>query len=248
MKFKSNQFRALEVEYKEELADMYLLATFLSAKYEGENKPEAEKYFKKAVEYRKEYSIYLADLKEENSKDELLREAKLLYFDKKYSLAKKYFERILHFSFTDKELIEIYIYLLNIAKFDDDINAQINIYEKLLDLYILDDKLEKAKIYYELSFLFETKEEKVKSLNESSQYLTDGGESLEFKYKILKQLSILKKVKISDKERVLLLEKLVLFKPKYYQELHALKHKMRISFMLFIIILLAIALLYMIFK
>jgi len=225
MHFNHNRFIELEVEYKQGLADMYLLATFLSAKYEGKNKPKAEKYFKKAVEYRKDYSIYLADLKKEDSKDVLFREAKLLYIDKKYLLAKQYFERIINFSFTDKELIEIYNYLLNIAKIDEDINTQIDISKKLLDLYTSDDKLEKAEICYELSFLVESEDKKIKSLNKASQYLTYGGESLEIEYKTLKQLVILRKDRKASLKKIELLEQLVLYKSQYQEDLYVLKNE-----------------------
>ena len=224
----TNEFHKLEVKYTQELADMYLVATFISSKYE-QDKIKAKQYFEKACKYRKDYRFFLTEIDKENSKAELLELGKIKYLDDEYMDAKKCFEKVLSLKCTRDETIKLNLYLLKIAKEANDKKEEFYIYLKLYELYNDGENLKKAEICYKLSFIFEDKEDQVKVLNKGNEHLNNSIESLEIEYKILKKLILLTKVKKAYKQQVDILERLVPYKSQYQEELLALKNRRHIN-------------------
>jgi len=224
----TNEFQKLEANYTQELADMYLIATFIYSKYE-QDKIKAKQYFEKACKYRKNYRFFLTEIDKENSKAELLELGKIKYLDDEHMEAKKCFEKVLSLKCTRDETIKLNLYLLKIAKEANDKKEEFYIYLKLYELYNDGENLKKAEICYKLSFIFEDKEDQVKVLNKGNEHLNNSIESLEIEYKILKKLILLTKVKKAYKQQVDILERLVPYKSQYQEELLALKNRRHIN-------------------
>ena len=89
----TNQFEVIEYTYTQKIADMYLLSAFISSKYQ--DKDEALKYLNRAIKYRPKYTIFLAEIDKENSKEELFKSAKLYYTDREYKDSYDFFQKIL---------------------------------------------------------------------------------------------------------------------------------------------------------
>jgi tetratricopeptide (TPR) repeat protein len=215
-----NDLLELEEKYFKELADLYLLKTFIFNK-QGKGK-EAEKYFEKAKFYRPDYIRYTNEVKEVDSKKDLLDKGKLAYINRDYEEAKDNFIKSLHLDNIEiAEKILVYEKLLEISKFEKNDNELIKIYKILLTLYDDSNKLEKANIHYELSLLFEEDYNKWDELKKGLTLINyeNSDEFIEIKYKILKYKNkIAEEGDISDKLRELL-EKLAQTNPIYQDEL-----------------------------
>ncbi|HFU75098.1 MAG TPA: hypothetical protein ENK66_02525 [Arcobacter sp.] len=147
----SNQFIEREAIFRNELADMYLLATSLSKKF---GKDELVKYyFQKATEYEPRYIRYLKDIKIEYSIDELMRDAKIAFIEDRFNDAKIFFEALLHLHISDEQRIDSYEKILEIATIHFNEEEIIKTSETLLELYPEEEKLKKAIIYYKLSMM-----------------------------------------------------------------------------------------------
>ncbi len=217
----TNKFDELEQEYHKELADMYLLATFVSKEFEGNSK-NTIKYFEKAKKFEPKYSRYLNQIIEGKELVELLLETgKIAYMDKDYSTAKENFIKVLSLNMDNTKRIFIHECLVDIAEAKNNNDDKIIEYKNLLKLYPISDKLKKAKIHYELSLLYEEDynkwDELKKGLNIVEYESSDS--FLEIKYKMLKEKDkMAKQDDISSKTREIL-EKLAQINPIYQDEL-----------------------------
>lgn len=155
------EFGKFENELSEQIANMYLLASFISLKYQ--KKEEALEYFKKARQYKPEYVVFLADMDKEASKEELFREAKEAYFKDDFKYSYECLIKLLSLYLTKEEEIEVYEYLVEISKKVNNLEDLKYCYEQLLNLY--DHNSKKAEVYYQLS-LRETKSESENYINE----------------------------------------------------------------------------------
>ncbi len=222
---KRNDLAELEEKYFKELADLYLLHTFILNKQN--QKEEAKKYFEKAKFFRPDYIRYKNEIEEVDSKKLSLDKAKLAYMNEDYQGAKENFVKTLDLNNIDNsEKIFIYKNLIDIGKFEKNSDEMIESYNKLLDLYPKEEKLKRAEVYYELS-TFYTDEAKLDFLRKGLESIEDenSNEFCEIKYKILKS-----KDKISEQENMsditrTILEKLVHIKTEYMEELSQIIQK-----------------------
>ena len=214
----TNQFEILEEKYTEKLADMYLLGAFIASKYQ--DKEEAINYLNKARKFRPNYVLFLTEIDEENSKEELFKAGKLAYIEEEYSFSYDCFKKILLLKNEKFEKIIIYEYLVKISKVIYRKEKVIIYYEELLNLYA--DDFQKATVFYELSLL-ETKE-KSEYYARAGLLLVKFSSYLEITYLLYKRLYEL----TEDKEVDLLLrdvlENLVKVKVEYKYELSTLRY------------------------
>lgn len=217
----TNDFDKRENEYTQELADMYLLSTFIASKYQ--DKQKAKEFFKKACKYRPQYNIFLTQIDRENSKEELLKSAKVAFSEKDYTYAEQCFNKVLSLKCSDYERLNIYNYLLDIGKFYQDKEKQFNYYHKILELE--SERLRRAQLLYELSFLIDGRYEKLKLLIEADKEIGDDSNVLGLKYLVTKELYKL----LGNKELYTIMKKLlknlVILNSDYQQELDSLEYK-----------------------
>ena len=216
---RTNEFFKLEDKYTQKIADMYLLGAFISSRYNNDN-TEAVEYLKRAIRFRSEYIIFLAEIDKENSKEELFKEGKLAYLEEKYEFSKNCFEKLLSLCLERVEKIEVYEYLIKISKKLERQKETIPFYLKLLNLY--NEDLEKATVYYELS-LIESKDKSKLYASQGIAFIRYSSywEILYLLYKRLYELTEEKDVYLMLKS---ILEKLVQHKTKYKYELSTLNY------------------------
>ena len=222
---KRNDLVELEEKYFRELADLYLLKTFIANK-QGKGK-DAEKYFEKAKFFKPSYIRYTNEVKEVDSREELLNKGKLAYMSEKYEEAKKSFKGVFSLDNIDgSDKIWVYEKLVDINKFEKNNTELIEAYTSLLDLYPKEEKLKRVRVYYELSKLCENskKPDLLKKGLDSIEF-ENSDNFLEMKYKILKS-----KEKISERENMsyetrTVLEKLAYIKTEYMDELSQIMKK-----------------------
>jgi hypothetical protein len=214
----TNQFEVIEYTYTQKIADMYLLSAFISSKYQ--DKEEALKYLNRAIKYRPKYTIFLAEIDKENSKEELFKHAKLYYTDREYKDSYDFFQKILSLKLEKNEEIIVYEYLVRITKIWNNKYKLIEYYTKLLNLY--EDDFQIAKVYYELS-LIEKKEASISYANKACR-LIQFTNYLELKYLLYKRLFELTENKEVYKLLESTLKLLVKYKSKYKYELSTLRY------------------------
>jgi len=188
MKLKyTNRLYELEVDYRKELADMYLLGTILSKHYGDET--TVKNYFEKAREYEPTYIGYLKDLDIIYSKEDLMREAKIAFVDGKYTESKLIFRRCLHLYIEDIDRIYICKKLVDIGKIQNNKKDMIDGYEMLLDLYKEDEKLIRAEIFYNLSETTDNKSYQIIGLEKGLALIEyeSSDDFIEIKYKLKKR-------------------------------------------------------------
>jgi len=217
----TNDFDKKENDYTQELADMYLLSTFVASRYQ--DKQTAKDFFKKACKYRPQYNIFLTQIDRENSKEELLKSGKVAFSEQDYAYAEECFVKVLSLKCNESELLNIYNYLLDISKYYQNKEKQFRYYQRILELEL--ESLRKAQLLYELSFLIDNRDEKLKLLTEADREIGYDSEALELKYLVKKELYGLLENKESYKIMKNLLKKLVLLKPEYQKELDSLEYK-----------------------
>jgi hypothetical protein len=215
----TNQFKVIEYTYTQKIADMYLLSAFISSKYQ--EKEEALKYLNRAIKYRPKYTIFLAEIDKENSKEELFKSAKLYYTDGEYKDSYNFFQKILSLKLEKNEEIIVYEYLVRITKIWNNKYKLIEYYTKLLNLY--EDDFQMAKVYYELS-LIEKKEASISYANKGINLIGFYNDLLEIKYLLYKRI-----YELNQDEQLFpilksTLEQLVLIEPKYKYELSTLNY------------------------
>jgi len=222
-----NDLVELEEKYFKELADLYLLKTFIYNK-QGKGK-EARDYFEKAKLFRPDYIRYTNEVKEVDSKKELLDKGKLAYMNEAYSDAKDNFKKSLNLNnIEESEQIKIYQNLVEIGKYEKNNNEVVEAYYELLKLYPQEEKLKKAEIYYELSKLNEDENKQdlvIQGLN-TIRYEYDS-DFLEIKYKLLHSQDKILGEKDISLETKNILEKLVYTNPQYIDRLEEVKQRER---------------------
>ena len=216
----TNDFKKIEHKYTQELADIYLMSTFLASIYS--DKEKAKEHFEVACKYRPQYNLFLTEIDKENSKEELLTSAKVAYADEEYPYSEKCFIKVLSLNCSYEEKKNITNYLLNIAKKEEDKVKQFEFYYKLF--YLSFDNLEKAKILYEVSFLIDDKDEKIKILNMAQSHIEENHDFLELEYLIKKELYKFSRSKEKYKKLKNILYNLVKIKPHYKIELLEMRY------------------------
>ena len=212
----TNKFDELEQEYQKKLADLYLLGAFIAQNYGA--KKEVKKFFDKARLYDSKYIRYKNNLEDIDAL-EALKLGKLAYMDKNFEKAKEYLEQALYIDST-RNRIEIYELLVNLEK---DKEKLIIRYEELVELYN-ENKIQKAKALYQLSLLYEDRENKIKKCKEALDIIDSNNNPLnyELKFKIHKHANQVLGVKPVYRNLRPILESLVKEKPIYTEELDAI--------------------------
>ena len=216
----TNDFDKLEYSYTQEIADIYLMSTFIASIYQ--DKEKAKEHFKKACKYRPHYNLFLTEIDRENSKEELLISAKVAYTDKEYDYSEQCFNKVLSLKCSYDEKNNIYNYLLKIAIEKKDKSKQFTFYHKILALTF--DNFKKAEIFYKMSFLFDNKKDKTFCLVEGNKLIEDKDEFLELKYLIKKELYQLEETSEMYKELKFVLKRLVKLIPSYQRELTEMRY------------------------
>ena len=217
----TNKFDELEQEYQKKLADLYLLGAFIFKEYDSTKKAEIRKFFEKAKMYDARYIRYTNNLEGIDS-EKSLKLGKLAYIDKKFDKAKKHLENALH---TDSKRNKIEIYeLLVKEELETDKEKLIERYEELVKLY-KENTIQKAEALYQLSLLYEDKENKIKKCKEAMDIIENNDNPLnyELKFKIYKQVNQVLGEPIHRNLRPIL-EKLVQKIPSYKEELDVIIH------------------------
>ena len=218
----NNSLKELEDDYFTELADLYLLGTFISKKQGRERK--ATEYFEKAKFFRPDYIRYTNEVKEVDSKKELLDKGKIAYMNKEYQEAKINLTKSLkldNLEISDK--LFVYKNLVSIGKIEKNNSETMEAYEQLSMLYSKEDSLEQVKIYYELSELTVEDTYKLDLLRKGLAKIKDESSTdfLEIKYKILKSMDKVVKEKNTIKSDIEnILKKISHLAPKYRDELN----------------------------